>query len=505
MEFITDRLATRGLVFLIGYAALRSVFRAAAKPFWYDELCTLTVARQAGASGIWSALEHGVDSHPPVFYLMERAAGKVVPNAHIAFRLPSILGFCCVLLCVFIFVRKRSGSRCALLCAAVPLMSVLYDPYAVEARGYGLVTAFLAIALVCYQRADAVLWAFLLGLSLAFAGASHYYAVFALVPFFVAETVASFEKGKIRPGVWLALFCGAVPLAVFWPLLSRLKEYYGPHFWGQFSLAGVPSVYGWFFGVSAAWGFAIAAAALLGTLVAMAAQASKSRSADVTDDVPLHEYALALAMLALPLVLYTATKVTHGGLINRYMVPTVLGFPVAAGCILPRFNHKLTTLLGVLLIFGLAGQEVLFWAHERQHLGQIVSPANAVEELVNEAGYRDLPVVVADGHDYLQLVHYEAPEWAGRFVCLVDEQASVAYAGNDSLDKELLLLQLYLPLHLYQFRDFTARHPDFLLYSAGGEWDWWPVRLLHDGYPLRLVAIRENHRVYLVSAKIDKR
>jgi uncharacterized membrane protein len=152
MKWDGEKLATRGLILLVAYAAVRSVFCAASEPFWFDELCTVGLARQPSLSAIWSALQHAADSHPPTYYFFLRFADRLVPNSHVAFRLPSIIGFCCIVLCVFVFVRKHSGAYCALLASALILMSVLYDTYAVEARGYALMSGCIAIAVVSYQR-----------------------------------------------------------------------------------------------------------------------------------------------------------------------------------------------------------------------------------------------------------------------------------------------------------------------------------------------------------------
>jgi hypothetical protein len=71
------------------------------------------------------------------------------------------------------------------------------------------------------------------GSQLATAQALHYYAVFAVVPFFIAEAVLVLQARRLRVVVWLALACGPVPLLVFWPLLSKFKAYYGAHIWAK--------------------------------------------------------------------------------------------------------------------------------------------------------------------------------------------------------------------------------------------------------------------------------
>ena len=149
----SDRLAIRGLVILVAYALIRGLVGAATRPFWYDEVCTWIVARQPSLSGIWNALQHGADGQAPGFYLIERLSAALIRNEEVALRLPLILGFCCVTICVFVFTRRRASPGIGLICAAIPLATSLFSWYAVEARPYSMVVACIAVALVAYQRA----------------------------------------------------------------------------------------------------------------------------------------------------------------------------------------------------------------------------------------------------------------------------------------------------------------------------------------------------------------
>ncbi|MGA8367337.1 MAG: glycosyltransferase family 39 protein, partial [Candidatus Acidiferrales bacterium] len=242
----SEKLALCGLWVLIGYTLVQDLFAAAATPFSGDELLTLIVARQSSPSMIRSALARGADGQPPPFYLVERAAVALGPKMEIALRLPSILAFACVLLFVFVFVKRRSGPVYALVCAALLLDTVLYYPFAINARPYELLVACIALALVCYQRAPETRWVILMGLSLLAAEAMHYYAIFAFAPFGIAEIAQSLKTHRLRLGVWLALACGILPLAIFWPLLRLLKQMYGAHLWDEPILSRAATSYAWF-------------------------------------------------------------------------------------------------------------------------------------------------------------------------------------------------------------------------------------------------------------------
>jgi hypothetical protein len=215
----TDKLALSVFVVLLVYSAVRSVVGAISKPFGYDELCTRIIALQPNIRAIWNALQRGADGQTFAFYIVERAASAVVPYDRIAFRIPSILAFCGTLICLFAFVRRRSGSTYALLCACIPVVTALFTTYAIEARAYSLLVLFIAIALVCYQQTSSTKWVFLMAISLAAAEAMHYYAVFAMMPFVAAEASVVLLSRRVRMGVWLALLCGALPLAGYWKVL----------------------------------------------------------------------------------------------------------------------------------------------------------------------------------------------------------------------------------------------------------------------------------------------
>jgi hypothetical protein len=138
---------------------------------------------------------------------------------------------------------------------------------------------------------------------------------------------------------------------------------------------------------------------------------------------------LVWALLGLPFVAFIATKLARGGLDHKYVLASVLAVPLGAGYILPRLNRRITPLVAILFLSILAVQAARFWPSERGHLGKVASPVASVERMVNLTGHPDLPVVVSDGDDYLPFVYYAPPEFARRFVNVVDPQA-IAYIAK---------------------------------------------------------------------------
>jgi hypothetical protein len=197
-----------------------------------------------------------------------------------------------------------------------------------------------------------------------------------------------------------------------------------------------------------------------------------------------------------------------------YSLPTVLGFPLAAAYSLPRLEGRSLKLFFaftlLFLIYSLLPLETQFWSSHGLN-ARFYSPADPVVDFVGKAGREELPVVVSDVHDFMQLAHYASPEWRSRFVLVVDPPQAVLYSGSDTGDKQLQILRSYCPLQIYDFEEFVVKNPVFLLYSSngGGDNDWWPRKLKHDGYVMTAAVVKPKsehdyfRRVFLVTRPKD--
>jgi hypothetical protein len=85
---------------------------------------------------------------------------------------------------------------------------------------------------------------------------------------------------------------------------------------------------------------------------------------------------------------------------------------------------------------------------------------------------------------------YYAPAGASRkLYAVADPRAAVTFAGTDSIDLALLVQRRYFPLQVEEYGDLVSRHREFFLVSEpGGDFDWLPARLSHDGHTLRLLS-----------------
>ncbi len=131
------------------YVAVTIVF-AQRKLMWNDELYTYYMARLPTMSDVWAALMSRGEQTPPFFYWTTRVSFALFGVNNLSVRLPEILGFWVMLASLYVFVARRSSSLAGLCAAAFPLVTIAYS-YAFEARPYGLLLGFGALALVSWQ------------------------------------------------------------------------------------------------------------------------------------------------------------------------------------------------------------------------------------------------------------------------------------------------------------------------------------------------------------------
>ena len=477
------------LALLMLYVGAVSVDRAAHRYLWYDELSALIVVEQGSSQGIRHALAAAADSQPPPFYLAARLAREIVPDEHVALRLPSILGLVATPPALFLFLRRRSGLAGAVVAALVPLVSSLFD-FAVEARGYAMSVCCVAWALVAWQRVERSFGAPALGLLLGAAVAFNYHAVLALAPFAVAELVLTYRRRSARWRVWLALLGATVPLVAYWPLLAELRRYYGAHFWARAGSSQLLQTYHALLPAGRWWGLALALVA--GAVLVSAVSRAWRGPVAAGDDAPGHEEAVVLGFLALPVLAHAGAMVLGTGMTPRYALPMMLGFSLAAGMLAEWLGTRAATAMAAVLLCVFALQQVEYWQAVRP------PPASAnrhpevvaLESALRAAGRPALPRVVASGLRYLPLAHYGASGADARLPAsyLVDPEAAVSLIGTDSADRHLARLALiHRPLSVSAADTFLQRNPRFLMYAGSGGWEWLPQRLRQDGY--RIVPV----------------
>jgi len=280
-----------------------------------------------------------------------------------------------------------------------------------------------------------------------------------------------------------------------------MKQNWGSHFWaGDAALSGVSATYAAFFRTESPWGTAVAGLAILTLLTGLVWRAPESEATRELPEAPAAERVLILGLIVLPIVGYVVAKVTHGPFVERYFLPTILGFAAAVGYGLGRAKPKIVLLAAMFVGLAIGSQEFGFW----RTLSHRQTPADIVNPVANLAGitlYGDLPIVISDAGAYVELWRYAPPELLQRVVALPDPANAASYSGSDTVDKLVIALSFIEPIKTEDLAHFEAEHQTFLLYSDGSRSDWLPTRLAHDGDRLRLLGTQGRRAEYLVELK----
>jgi uncharacterized membrane protein len=166
---------------------------------------------------------------PLLYHGLSHGAMQVFGAGAFAQRVPALLGFLLMQICLFFFVRNLAGDRAGVVAAAFPALTASLF-YSAEGRPYGLMLGLYALTLWCWQvaarRETGRVWA-LVGLAAAIAGTinAHYFGILLLVPVCAAESWRTLERRKIDWVVWAAIVVGMAGFVTTRPFLKAAGEF----------------------------------------------------------------------------------------------------------------------------------------------------------------------------------------------------------------------------------------------------------------------------------------
>jgi 4-amino-4-deoxy-L-arabinose transferase-like glycosyltransferase len=483
---LTERLEKRKrfLIVLLSILFFLGACGAAAnKLLWYDELTTLYIDHQPRLSQALALIYADKDGNPPLFHILSHTSLKLFGENAIAVRLPEILGFWTMCLCLYRFVARRTSPLHGMIAMLFPCLTTAYS-YAYEARPYGLVLGFCGLALVFWQRATegerraGALTG--LALSLAAAVSCHYYAVLLYAPLGIGELVRWWRSKKPDLALWTALVVSGAPILAFLPIIAK-HSHYKNVFWAKAHWIDTLGFYVFLLQP------AIAPAMLALLILALAWKPGSAPGFKSLAAGPyLHEMAAAISLAVLPLFAMILAKTFTGAFTERYALAAVAGISVLVALIPAAYEGSQPRIAaGMAVAFCISFVVVQFFFMP----GLLRGPDNPLAKLALPLGNNspDTPVVVSDGRLFLQMFYYCPPELRSRLYFLADSEAAMKYTGAGNVDVELPAMTSYVSLNAVPFRQFLASHKRFQLYGPyGTNFDWNASRLLDDGARLEL-------------------
>lgn len=445
---------------------------ASLKPFSFDELTTYNIARSPNAGALWTNWLASGDGVPPVAHLATHVAGSALGFSHVTARLPDMIGFWVMSVCVLIFLRRRVGAWLAVLGMLVPVTVPMAYAYAIEDRGYGIVLAFSGAAVVCWDLTRDPRWRplALLGLPicLAAAVATHLYAILLVVPLAAAELARTVEQRRVDWWVWVGLIAVGLWLLPMNPIVAHIRQLtelsrYAS--WHRVSVSELMALWAQFLSVSAMslgllalvclWPQPVAADGAPATPPAVGAAAA--------------DWVLVLGFIALPVIGAMFAYFVTGLLLFRYVIASVIGFSLGVallcGVAVRRRPELALVLTGWVAVtaFGtvMATRHAM---HTTSVTTQHIAAGAACFRLLQLGGnlaQDGSPIVVSDFTLFHQLQHYAPDPLKARLLFVVDHEFGA-------------LIEPYMPYYARVFderleglEDFLRSHRSFYLYDCG--------------------------------------
>lgn len=422
--------------------------RASEKYFWYDELLTVYFSRLPNIQTIWNALQTGVDSNSPLFFLITRASEAIFGEGPIGTRVPEFIGFWVFCVCIFVFVNRRAGPLAGFIAMLFPTVTGAFY-YAYEARPHALVLGCCGALLVCWQHGISTLqrsphqrrWLIAFSFFLFCGLMLHAYALMLTIPFALAEATREFRSKKIDWLFWIALITPVLPTLF---LYLRLRRYLVNIMQGTPFLAWFPANWlqvTYFYD----WLLLPCLLIILFTLVVLLLNFLETWASDrqLRISAPVHwdDVALSLGFLLLPAFGVLTAKIIHAPFFSRYFLSAIAGICILVGMsatVKGAFNISAVLILAVLALSFTFSCSKLLW-HRHNHWGeQLFEPSTgtpfesslsspiAMHSLLLDKRWSSQPIALLDPLEYVYFSYY-APQLARRIYCPLPSPDDISY------------------------------------------------------------------------------
>lgn len=416
--------------------------RAHQKPFWSDEVVFRWIALEPSVHAIYHDLLVPTDLDPPVAQIATHFAMMVFGSGVIGARVPSMIGVCSALLCLFLVLEMYVDSLFACIGLLFPLSSLLIT-YGWEARPYGLMYGFLALAVLSWCRlgeenSHRRLWTFLLTVSLVLMLGCHFYSVFALPAFFVAEFVRMRRRAHIEWATWLVILGASATELFYLPIMAAARKYSDGYF-EKPDLDSLPAMFVHAFPNAGTLLFVFLLLAGAVVLASVLASASSTSGVPIVTHRSEPEFiALALMLTLVPVFGWLAGILFLKAFVTRYVLHGLIGLFLLLPFVSSRLS-KGNPVVALLLIATFGFQGLLVVGRGISDL--LKAPDPILAPRISDASLSDLTaiqsavsqlhgdVVISDPRVLIEMANY-SPELKSRCIYLADRDKELEINGK---------------------------------------------------------------------------
>jgi uncharacterized membrane protein len=431
---------------------------------------------------------------PLAYHLLAHAAVRVFGPSAFALRLPSLLGYLLMQVCLFVIVRRLAGERPGVFALAFPALTATLF-YSAEARPYGLMLGLYALAFLCWQtatrrRSHRLLALVMLAVSVILCLNAHYFGILVLVPLCAAEIFRIVENRRIDFPVAVAILAGMAGILFTLPFQGAAKAF-REHYYNvdMVNLRAISQAYRSLFLDYTAYSMreqrfiALGLVVLAFALIAGCIYCWKTRNIKA----PAAEIVFILGLAALPVFGFLLARFVTHSIEVRYVNPAIIGIIILFALVLARsFERDRFYRLALIFMFAIAVEGGVLRIHaEAEKTRFIRSSLVASPEL--KAAILSSPsqlLYIQDiGHFEVASYYEPDPFIRSHMAVLYSSEEEMRWAGHDTLSRISVHMRAFtgFPIVSYdQLKQERGPHIMVLVHSGSGGWDWTDQALAAD-------------------------
>lgn len=452
---------------------------------------------------------------PILYHSLSHGAMQMLGVGAFAQRLPALLGFLLMQVCLFFFVRNMAGDRAGFVAASFPALTATLF-YAVEGRPYGLMLGLYALALWSWQVAGRQLSVVsgrlsgksagrglaLVGVAVALAATinAHYFGILLLVPVCAAEGWRTLERRRIDWAMYAAIFVGMAGFLATRPFMKAAAEFKKNYYnGGSVGLHDITRAYRTLFvdytkmpmAAQHVWMAVLvvfAVALVLGCWrVGREVSIPSKLSLDGASGLSISnaEWVLLLTLAALPFCGFLLAKFVTHSIEVRYVLGAVVAISAMVAIAMSPWLRRDAVFNTVLVVMGvgiLSAGAVRIHAEQRktaERLNSLVLPAEVKAALLATPGGR---LYVQDMGAFEEDRFYEPDaDVKARMTLVYSAEEELRWNRHDTMALTAMHLKEFTELPVVSYEEVKATPGEhlFVLHHTG--WDWTDQAFARDG------------------------
>ena len=436
---------------------------------------------------------------PPAFAMLVHASWKLFGASAVALRLPSIGSILILLTALYFLLRRVAGQRAALFVTLLAVTFPAFD-FGLQERPYALIMAMVAVAALCWHRAShppatntAQRWLPLAGLFLVLAIAinSHYFAIFATLPFLLAELVRWIERRRLDVPVILTLVLACCSALLTLPFRRAIMQYSGHVITGdlhwnqivrtwQVTLPGPPTV--WPDVVLYTILALFVAALLLGS-------AWKFRGRN-----DWSSWTIVAGLTLTPIITVAFGIYVLHAYRDRYAIFQFVGLMLALGIVAGPWLDGMKRSVYWIVVVILCGYVIQHHVQLHSDIKEDartelanMAPSDNIRDLLLQ--HPDLPVFAPIESCLLESV-YGSSLVRQHIICIYSAEREILYGQTDTVARTSMVLATQPGFHIVPYETMIATPGPRLLINRNEPWENWIEKSLQaDGVQITPVGL----------------